>query len=100
MAYLKHKQEILNYMKEQKLREEEERENAKKNGLLQTCNCCFDDEVLDKDTTRCENGCIFCKQCVQKSVEVAFGDGKLEFNCLANCPSYFGLQTIQVSICV
>lgn len=100
MAYIIHKEEILEYMKEQKKDEELERQYAKKNGLLRTCNCCFDDEILERDIVTCENGCGFCKQCVQKSVEVAFGDGKLEFGCLTNCQSQFSLQTLQVSFSI
>lgn len=98
MAYVKHKREILEYLEGQKVKDCKEREIAKKYGLMQTCNCCFDDEVLEREITKCENGCIFCKQCVQKSVEVAFGDGKLEFPCLTNCSSHFSLQTVQVIV--
>lgn len=97
MAYITHKEEIVNYMKKQKKIEELERQYAKENGLLQTCNCCFDDEILEREIVTCENSCAFCKQCVQKSVEVAFGSGKLEFGCLTDCQSHFSLQTLQVS---
>lgn len=69
---------------------------AKEKGLLETCSCCFDDEVLVKNIYNCENGCKFCKCCIQKSSEVRFGEGKLDFPCLNNCDSAFSLQTLQV----
>lgn len=96
MAYISHRKEIAEFIRQQKFRDMEERQKAKKLGLLLTCNCCFDDQILQKDIVTCENGCTFCKQCVEKSVEVAFGNAKLDFLCLRDCKSHFSLQTLQV----
>lgn len=76
--------------------EEIEKISAKSLGLLHTCNCCYDDEVLLKNTALCEKGCLFCKTCVERSVEIAFGEGKLNFMCLADCGAQFDLHTLQV----
>lgn len=97
MAFISHKDEILEYIKTMKQKEREERSRAKKYGLLETCNCCFDSEVLLADTVHCQNGCNFCKYCLQKSVEVAFGEGRLQFPCLSSCSSSFSIQTLQVT---
>lgn len=66
-------------------------------GLVLTCNCCFDDAVLLEDTFECCLNCTFCKDCIKSSVEIAFGDGKLKFNCLGNCEGQFSMQVLQVS---
>lgn len=97
MAYVAHKQDILDYIKKEKEEEIKERKQAKKYGLLMTCQCCFDEEILEKDSVGCDLSCIFCKQCVQKSVEIAFGEGKLEFSCLSNCTAHFSLPILQVN---
>ncbi|KAF2886030.1 hypothetical protein ILUMI_20143, partial [Ignelater luminosus] len=78
-----------------KVKEAKEKLEAKEAGLLQTCSCCYDDEVMPKDIYKCENGCVFCKNCVRSGAEVAFGDGKLDFVCLNNYTSHFNLQTLQ-----
>lgn len=97
LAYLTHREEIKKYMLEKEKREEQERVEAKKNGLMETCQCCYDEEVMPKDTFNCPNGCKFCRECIKKSCEVAFGEGKTDFPCLAACPTEFTLQTLQVS---
>ncbi|KAJ3660388.1 hypothetical protein Zmor_004838 [Zophobas morio] len=96
LAYYTHKAEIDNYLKQQSQKEIAEREEAKAKGVLKTCNCCYDEEVVPKDIHRCENGCEFCKSCIVKSSEVLFGEGKLDFPCLMNCSSNFSLQTLQI----
>ncbi|KAK5639523.1 hypothetical protein RI129_012015 [Pyrocoelia pectoralis] len=95
IAFYDNKNGIKLFLKQRKLKENMEREQAKVAGLLQTCACCTDDEVMIKDTCFCESGCIFCKDCVRKGAEVAFGDGKLNFPCLGNCTSHFSLQVLQ-----
>ncbi|XP_044269250.1 uncharacterized protein LOC123014283 [Tribolium madens] len=95
IAYLGHRREITDYVNEIKQRENLEREEVKSLGLMQTCNCCYDEEVLPREIYTCENNCEFCKSCIVKSVEVAFGEGKLSFPCLASCESSFSLQTLQ-----
>ncbi|XP_001812033.3 uncharacterized protein LOC100142249 isoform X1 [Tribolium castaneum] len=95
IAYLAHKREITEYVNEIKKRETVEREEVKSLGLMQTCNCCYDEEVLPREIYTCQNNCEFCKSCIVKSVEVAFGEGKLDFPCLASCESSFSLQTLQ-----
>ncbi|XP_044269764.1 E3 ubiquitin-protein ligase RNF216-like isoform X1 [Tribolium madens] len=95
IAYLSHRHEITHYLTELKKRENLEREEARNRGLMQTCNCCFDEEVLPRDIHTCGNNCKFCKSCIVKSVEVAFGEGKLSFPCLGNCESSLSLQTLQ-----
>ncbi|CAH1372306.1 unnamed protein product, partial [Tenebrio molitor] len=95
IAYYSHEQAINKYLLEMKQKEETEREEAKNKGLLKTCSCCYDDEVLPKDIYCCENKCEFCKSCIIKSTEVRFGEGKLDFPCLLNCSSSFSLQILQ-----
>ncbi|RZC39657.1 E3 ubiquitin-protein ligase RNF216-like, partial [Asbolus verrucosus] len=96
IAYCAHEKEINEYLDEIKNKEEAERREAVSQGLMKTCGCCYDEAVLPRDIFSCENGCSFCKSCIVKSTEVLFGEGKLDFPCLMNCPSYFSLQTLQV----
>ncbi|KAF5272774.1 hypothetical protein FQA39_LY07801 [Lamprigera yunnana] len=95
IVFYEHQDEIEQYLKEKRLKDEEERAHAKACGIMQTCLCCYDDEVMPRDIYTCQEGCIFCKDCIKKGVEVAFGDGKLNFLCLGNCTSYFSLQVLQ-----
>ncbi|CAH1170092.1 unnamed protein product [Phaedon cochleariae] len=95
LAYLTHQKEIESYIKEKIEKEERDRKYAKENGLMNTCRCCFDDEVMPKDTFCCPNECMFCRDCILKSCEVALGEGKTEFNCLEGCEVEFTLQTLQ-----
>ncbi|CAH1115578.1 unnamed protein product [Psylliodes chrysocephalus] len=95
LAYVAHKEEIENYIKETKEKEENEKRLAKENGLLNTCQCCYDDEVMPKDTFYCPKDCTFCKSCIQKSCEVTLGDGKTDFKCLNHCTEEFSLLTLQ-----
>ncbi|KAK5647902.1 hypothetical protein RI129_002794 [Pyrocoelia pectoralis] len=95
IAFYDNQNDIELFLNQRKLEEEMERERAKVAGLLQTCSCCFDDEVMIKDVRSCESGCVFCKDCVRKGAEVAFGDGKLNFPCFGDCSSHFSLQVLQ-----
>ncbi|XP_023018956.2 uncharacterized protein isoform X6 [Leptinotarsa decemlineata] len=95
LAYLTHKKEIEAFLKEKEQKENTERQNAKENGLMNTCQCCFDEEVMPKDTFNCPKGCMFCRDCIQKSCEVTLGEGKTVYKCLCDCPEEFTLQTLQ-----
>ncbi|KAF2884008.1 hypothetical protein ILUMI_22126, partial [Ignelater luminosus] len=95
IAFIEHREEIEAAVEARKAQEVEEQKQAKLAGILQTCSCCFDDEVMPNEIYECENGCIFCKNCVRRGSEVAFGDGKLEFFCLNTCSSFFSLRTLQ-----
>ncbi|XP_050501008.1 uncharacterized protein LOC126880956 isoform X2 [Diabrotica virgifera virgifera] len=96
LAYLTHKEEIEQYIKEAKGKEEAERKNAKENGLMNECKCCYDNEVMPKDSFNCPNGCVFCKSCIKKSCEISMGEAKTEIMCLNGCPIEFTLHTLQL----
>ncbi|KAL3284083.1 hypothetical protein HHI36_018251, partial [Cryptolaemus montrouzieri] len=96
LAFIEHEAEIIKYVTQLKEQELEERLQAKNAGLMLTCNCCYDDEIMPKDSHTCSNNCVFCKQCIIKSTEVAFGEGKLDFPCLGDCGSTFSLETLKV----
>ena len=57
-------------------------EEARKNGELHECGCCFDDECLFEDMQACADGHIFCKECIRRSCEAAVGQGQTKFQCL------------------
>ncbi|KAI4470730.1 ubiquitin conjugating enzyme 7 interacting protein-related [Holotrichia oblita] len=70
-------------------------QSARKNGQFYVCNCCYDEEVKPRDLGTCENGCVFCKSCIQRSVEIVYGQGKLVFPCLLDCSFDFSMQTLE-----
>jgi hypothetical protein len=39
---------------------------AKTKGDLLECGCCFDNEVMLEDMAACNEGHLFCKECVRK----------------------------------
>ena len=57
-------------------------EEARKNGELHECGCCFDDECLFEEMQACADGHIFCKECIRRSCEAAVGQGQTKFQCL------------------
>lgn len=91
--------EIHAKIQEKSSRKKAEFEKAKEMGWLVTCECCFDDEVLEEDSSKCmKMEHVFCNSCVITSIEVGLGDGNTRFGCLASCDSEFSLRTLQVNI--
>lgn len=95
VAYYSHEKEIKDYIKRQKAELVTEKRKASKNGTFKSCSCCFDNEVLPRDVSMCNLGCVFCKSCVIQSSEVHFSEGKFQFPCLANCSSFFSRDTLK-----
>ncbi|CAH0559360.1 unnamed protein product [Brassicogethes aeneus] len=98
LAYINHREEIVEYLEKKKLEEEQERADATLKGLMRSCSCCYDERVMPKDSFECSAGCNFCRECVKTSCEVALGEGKLELPCLADCGARFGLRTLQTCL--
>lgn len=95
VAYFEHKTEILAHIENKKAEAARERQNAKELGLLLSCACCYDEEVMPNDILTCTGGCRFCRDCIRKSTEVAFSEGKVDFPCLMDCGAEFSLQVLQ-----
>ncbi|OWF42616.1 E3 ubiquitin-protein ligase [Mizuhopecten yessoensis] len=96
MLYLRNEREIKNHLQQQRTLKEMRREEARANGELLPCECCFDDECLFEDMTSCQDGHLFCKECVRRSSEVVIGDGKCSFPCLTDsCDYQFPLPVLQ-----
>lgn len=96
LAYFEHKRDILKHIEVKKKQAAEDRENAKHMGLLQSCSCCFDDEVMPCDILTCTGGCRFCRECIRRSTEVGFSEGKVNFPCFSDgCDEEFSLQVLQ-----
>ncbi|XP_069117648.1 LOW QUALITY PROTEIN: uncharacterized protein [Argopecten irradians] len=96
VLYLRHEADIQNYLEEQKRLKRMRRDEASANGELLSCECCYDNECLFEDMTSCQDGHLFCKECVRRSSEVVIGDGKCSFPCLTdNCKYQFPLPVLQ-----
>ncbi|XP_070182008.1 E3 ubiquitin-protein ligase RNF216-like isoform X2 [Littorina saxatilis] len=64
---------------------------------LYECNCCFEDECLFEEMNNCADGHLFCRQCIARSVEAAFGEGKTSFPCLTGfCEHQIPLSVLKV----
>ncbi|GLV34113.1 hypothetical protein CBL_00042 [Carabus blaptoides fortunei] len=98
IAYVQNKKEIIAYIEGQRTTRKRKISEAKGSGVLNSCECCYDDEILVDETIRCENGHTFCKTCVRKSCEVFMGQGKLDFHCLQNCQMQFSLYDLQMAL--
>ncbi|KAI4471048.1 ubiquitin conjugating enzyme 7 interacting protein-related [Holotrichia oblita] len=92
IAFIQHEREIRNMLKEKELNFR----RAKELGFLESCNCCFTDDLIPEDCFICRNGCTFCRECIRKAAEIAYSEGKTEYVCLADCGSDFSLATLQV----
>jgi len=62
---------------------------------MSECGCCFDSDIEIRMLS-CPAGHYFCKECIKRGSEAAFGDGKSELSCFeANCKEQFELKTIE-----
>ncbi|XP_026812205.1 E3 ubiquitin-protein ligase RNF216-like [Rhopalosiphum maidis] len=95
IAYLDHKDEILNHIESVKTVHRIQVEQAKSIGNLNTCECCFDNELLSTEVFSCPVGHTFCSSCIKKGTEVAVGGSKVDIKCFANCGEEFNLTMIK-----
>jgi len=96
-CFIEHKTEIKNYLDGIAAAKRLSFEQAEARGELIECGCCFQN-VLFEDCAACNEGHLFCKTCVQKSVEVRIGDGHTTFPCLQECDSTFSLKLLEVLV--
>ena len=59
---------------------------AKKNGELQTCDCCCNDDILEEDMIPCHQAHLFCVECIRLSTEEMIGQARYKFPCLSGEP--------------
>ena len=57
-------------------------ENARLDGSLIECGCCFNEIPIDR-CLQCPDGHLFCSNCVQTSINVAIVEGKSNIKCLS-----------------
>lgn len=87
---------ILGYLHDKKQVYELRLQEARDNGELMECQCCFDEECLFEDMAACPEGHLFCKTCIRRSSEVVIGEGKTDFKCLnGSCSEKFSLAILQ-----
>lgn len=63
--------------------------------LLLECQCCYDAECVPSKCCNCDNGHIFCNECVINGTNAILGDGDTHIKCFANCGSEFSLSFLQ-----
>lgn len=70
LQYSRKEEEIKQYIKAQQDEHEKLVQEARKNGQLMECKCCFNDDCLIEDMLPCQGKHLFCKECVQRASEV------------------------------
>jgi len=95
MAFLDHKQEIMDYIGRERALHKIKIEEAKSGGKLKVCECCYNDELLITEVYSCPVGHRFCSSCIKKGIEVAVGESKMDFKCFANCAEELSLTLIK-----
>ncbi|CAB4054228.1 RNF216 [Lepeophtheirus salmonis] len=86
------------FLKEYQVAKKHKVEEAKKTNSLNSCQCCFDDELLDRDMVLCPEKHKFCKECILRASEIALGEGKPGLNCLMECHTAFQLSVLQEAL--
>ncbi|XP_026675967.1 uncharacterized protein LOC103524893 [Diaphorina citri] len=76
VAYIEHEEEIEDYLITMAICREYKFEQAKEQGMLCQCECCFDTEILADETFSCTNGHLFCEPCLQNTNFVYFSQAK------------------------
>lgn len=96
LAYIQYKKKIKEFLKWKDDNYRKARKEAEANGLLQTCQCCFDNSLIPEECYFCKRGCTFCRECVKLGAETVIGNNGLDFPCLADCGSEFSIPTLQM----
>ena len=74
LQYFQKEPEISRFLEEKSSSLARKIDEARRNGFLMECGCCFDDECLVENMVQCLSGHKFCKVCVQRASEVAIGN--------------------------
>ena len=72
------------YFKRKEVERKVEVEEARARNELYECGCCFEDECLFTEMNVCADGHLFCRQCIARSAEAAFGEGKTHTHTTSN----------------
>jgi TRIAD3 protein (E3 ubiquitin-protein ligase RNF216) len=95
LTFILHREDIISVAEAARNSLEERYEAAQQAGELVSCPCCFED-TLPEHQVACVSGHAFCKDCVQKAMEVALGQGRKQLSCLEHaCSQAYPLATVQ-----
>ena len=94
LLFILHREEIVSMDVAARISLQERYEAAKHSGELVTCPCCFED-IVPEEQVMCASGHGFCQDCLQKSMEVALGQGRKKLTCLQHsCTEKYTLTTV------
>ncbi|XP_076649255.1 uncharacterized protein LOC143357015 [Halictus rubicundus] len=98
-AFILHKGQIRDCMNRIKDKENKEFEKLKKNNELWICENCYDNECMPSKCFTCNDGHIFCKNCINVAVKVELGKGNVHIKCFSlNCNEIFSCSTLQKAL--
>ncbi|XP_078001133.1 uncharacterized protein LOC144453676 [Glandiceps talaboti] len=96
LLFMQHEPLITEKLEEKKQAHQARVERARTRRELQVCVCCYEDELLFDEMVACEDGHLFCKECVRRSSEEVIGRSRVEFPCLApDCKCHFSVSVLQ-----
>nr|KAG5689767.1 hypothetical protein BaRGS_031168 [Batillaria attramentaria] len=94
--FSRNEQKVKDYFSQKEAARKAKVEAARTNNELYECGCCFEDECLFEEMNACADGHLFCRQCIARSVEAAFGEGKTAFPCLTgSCEHQIPLSVLK-----
>ncbi|XP_015178852.1 PREDICTED: uncharacterized protein LOC107067667 [Polistes dominula] len=95
ITFIQHRSEIQQYLLKLQKEETEEFLRLKKNKSLLECQCCFNDECMPSKCSSCDNGHIFCNDCIIKGTNLKLAESETHIYCFVNCTSEFSLSILQ-----
>eukprot|EP00088_Acartia_fossae_P053664 TRINITY_DN6122_c0_g1_i5.p1 TRINITY_DN6122_c0_g1~~TRINITY_DN6122_c0_g1_i5.p1 ORF type:complete len:740 (+),score=192.63 TRINITY_DN6122_c0_g1_i5:286-2220(+) len=72
-------------------------EDARENGALFECQCCYDEECLLDEMCTCaaEKFHMFCRDCVRRGAEAQIGENKTRITCFQDCQGEIELRVLK-----
>lgn len=95
VAFIENEERIKDFIDTQEQWKRGAFEMAKANGELLECQCCYDNEVMAEDMAACNEGHLFCTECIRRSAEIAIGNAQNGFACLTACTAEFSLKVLR-----
>ena len=83
--YLELEDGIAQLKKQQRIEKETKMAEARQNGLLVECLCCYKEDCLEEEMVQCRAEHLYCKECVSTAAKVAMGNNKSMVECLGQC---------------
>jgi len=95
LQYCKMDDEVLAYIAQETSKRRKIYVDAKENNSFVKCDCCLDDECILLDMMTCNNGHMFCQECIEQASNIASGNGEVRLKCLEQCDMDFDYNDLE-----